>query len=431
MSSLKGQLILCVSLGLLAACAAKPPNVQPIPATADVSQELETTQRLLNEAQSNNIDVLSPKSFQRAQVKLNDARELLVRGKASDKILEDVAEARAWLSEAGAKAEVTRPAVKNVVDARSAAMKANAPVLYAKEFGKLDEEAREIAAAAEKGDLSKASKKGERVSKDYRDLEVQAITKNYVGEAQENLKLAKKAEADKNAPKTYGVTESKINYALSLIQENPRNMGAVARAGADAVDQSKFLLAVNQKTKEGNTEDLVLQSEKQKRVISGMAVGIAGAEAELAQKEAALKTAEELRSKLKPNEAEVYVEGNAVKVRLKGVQFGANQATINKKTASLLEKVDNALGTVGVSQVTVQGHTDSTGSPQANQEISLKRAQSVQDYLVSKGKLEQDQVSAVGKGSEDPISDNKTQKGRAENRRIDLLIKPDIEKGIE
>ncbi|HEY8270893.1 MAG TPA: OmpA family protein, partial [Pseudobdellovibrionaceae bacterium] len=130
---------------------------------------------------------------------------------------------------------------------------------------------------------------------------------------------------------------------------------------------------------------------------------------------------------LKPNEAEVFVENNAVKVRLKGVQFGSNQTVLNKKSTALLEKVDQALGTVGASSIVVEGHTDSVGSAEANKEISEKRAQAVQNYLVQKGQIASDQVKAVGLGEEGAISDNKTSRGRAENRRIDLVIEPRVE----
>jgi outer membrane protein OmpA-like peptidoglycan-associated protein len=109
------------------------------------------------------------------------------------------------------------------------------------------------------------------------------------------------------------------------------------------------------------------------------------------------------------------------------VQFSSNQATLNKKSTALLEKVDKVLGTLGASSVLIEGYTDSLGSPEANQAISEKRAQAVQDYLVQKGQISSSKIKAVGLGEENPISDNQTPKGRAENRRIDLLIEPKVE----
>lgn len=429
--SIERLALLFVTTGFLFACAAKPPNIQPIAPTSDITQELETTQKMLDQAKENNLEVLAPKNYERAQLSLNKAREQVIRGKSNEKVLQNVAESRGWLKEAEAKGEITRAAAKNLSDARSGAIRANAPNLYQKEFRRLDEETRELASDAEKGDLGKATKEGDKLTKRYRDLEIQSLTKNFLTEAQDNLKAAQKDGAEKNTPQTYRQTETKINQTLSLIHENPRNTEAIGKSAMEATAQSKFLLEVNQKTKQGNTEALVLQSEKQRRVISGLTVGLAASESELLKKEAALKTAEELREQLRPDEAEVYVDGNAVKVRLKGVQFGSNQTKINKKSADLLEKVDRVLGTVGVSQVTVEGHTDSIGTPQANQDMSLKRAEAVQDYFVSKGRVVPEKVRAVGRGSEEPISDNKTPSGRSQNRRIDLVIEPEFGARVE
>jgi len=422
----KTKLSLFVAMAALAACAAKPPSMQQIPDTADSNAEIEATQKMVNEAKANNFEVLAPKNLERAEKKLGEAREYLARGKEKEKILESIAESRGWLEEAKSRADITRAAAKDLADARSGAIRAQAPAYYQKEFKKLDDRAMDLAADAEKGNIAKLTKEGDKLTDQYRKMEVDSVTKTYLGEAQINLQAAKKDGAEKTSPKTYGVTESKINYAESLIKENPRNTETIAKSAADATEQSKFLLTVNQKTKAGNTEDLVLQSEKQRRVIGGLAVGMAATEVELAQKNAALKTAEELRKTLKPNEAEVFVENNAVKVRLKGVQFGSNSAKLNKKSTALLEKVDHVLGTVGTKAITVEGHTDSVGSPEANREISEKRAEAVQDYMVSKGKISSNQIKAIGRGEDNPISDNKTEHGRSENRRIDLLIEPKV-----
>jgi OmpA-OmpF porin, OOP family len=432
-TNFKMKLSLVVAMAALAACASKPPNMQALPETADASAELESTQKMLNDAKDNNLDALAPKNFQRASDKLADAREYLVKGKSKEKILESIAESRGWLEQAQSRGEISRAAVKDLPDARSGAIHATAPALFAKEFKKLDDETKDLAAEAEKGNLTSLTKRGDKLTEAYHDLERRSVEKRYLSEAQINLDAAKKENAEKYSPKTYGMTKTKIDSVEALIKENPRNLSTIKKSAAEATEQSKFLLTVNQKTKAGNTEDLVLQSEKQKRMIGGMAAGMATTEAELAQtnatlaqKNAALQTADQIRKSLKPNEAEVFVENNIVKVRLKGVQFGSNSVNLNKKSADLLEKVDKVLGTVGASAITVEGHTDSVGSSEVNREISEKRAEAVQNYMVNKGSISANQVKAVGRGDESPISDNKTARGRAENRRIDLIIEPTV-----
>ncbi len=425
--NIKSTLSLFIASLVLAACASKPPTMQAIPETADATAEVDATQKMINEAKEHNLDVLAPKSFSRAEENLVDARKALVDGKSKEKILDKVARSRGWLEEAEARGSVTRAAAKELSDARTGAVRATAPVLYPKEFKRLDEEARDLAAEAETGNIAKITKEGDRLTASYRNLEVSSVSKSYLGEARINLDAAKKDGAVKISPKTYEVTESKINHAQTVINENPRNLSAITAATKEAVAQSKFLLMVNQQTKAGNTEDLVLRSERQMRKLSGVEAGLAATEAELHQKNSALKTAEELRRSLKPNEAEVFVENNSVKVRLKGVQFSSNSTTINKRSASLLDRVDKVLGTIGVNAISVEGHTDSTGTPETNREVSEKRAEAVQNYMINKGSIFSNQIKAVGMGNESPISDNKTPRGRAENRRIDLVIEPKVE----
>jgi len=430
----KTKVSLFVALLALAACASKPPNMQTLPATADASVEIDATQKMLNEARTNNLDVLSPKNFTRASDRLDQARKDLVDGKSKEKILDSLAQSRGWLEEAQTRGEITRTAVKDLSAARTGAIKATAPTLYPKEFNRIDEETRDVTADAEKGNLASLSKQGEKLTNQYLELERKSAEKVYLSEAQINIDAAKKADAEKYSPKTFAAANEKLAAAKTLISENPRNTAAISHAANEAKAQSKFLLGVNEKTKAGNTEELVLQSERQKRTIGGMTAGMAATEAalaeqsaELAQKSAALQAAAELRKSLKPNEAEVFVDNNnAVKVRLKGVQFGSNSTVINKKSASLLDKVDRALGTVGARSITIEGHTDSVGSSEQNREVSEKRAEAVQNYIVNQGKISANQVKAVGLGEENPISDNKTPRGRAENRRIDLVIEPEV-----
>jgi OOP family OmpA-OmpF porin len=437
-NSSKSFALLLLASGLIAACAAKPPNVQPIAPTSDVTQEIEATQKMLDQAKNDNLEILAPRSFERAQVSLNEAREKALDGKSNEKVLKNVADSRAWLRVAEDKGAVTRAAAKDLSAARTGAIRANAPNLFQKEFLNLDDSARDLSAAAEKGDTSVANREGELLAKRYHELEGKSLTKNFLTEAQENLKAAKKANGDKSAPQSYSKAEAKISNTQGLIDKDPANIDAIAKSAKDATEESKFLLGVVEKTKAGNSEDLVLQGEQQRRELAGMAVGLEATQAELekskseaAKRQAAEKTAQQLRAQLRPQEADVSVEGNAVKVRLKGVQFGANKTTLNKKSTSLLDKVDQVLGTVGVSQVTVEGHTDSVGDEQVNQEISQKRAEAVQNFMASSGKLVPDKVKAVGRGEEAPISDNKTPRGRAENRRIDLVIEPGVGSRVE
>jgi OOP family OmpA-OmpF porin len=67
------------------------------------------------------------------------------------------------------------------------------------------------------------------------------------------------------------------------------------------------------------------------------------------------------------------------------------------------------------------GHTDSVGTDAYNQRLSVRRADAVKDYLVSKG-VEKNRVYTEGKGEKQPIADNKTAEGRAKNRRVEIEV---------
>jgi outer membrane protein OmpA-like peptidoglycan-associated protein len=74
-----------------------------------------------------------------------------------------------------------------------------------------------------------------------------------------------------------------------------------------------------------------------------------------------------------------------------------------------------------LSQIVVEGYTDSQGGAAFNQELSLHRAQSVRDYLVTRG-IASDRISARGLGLTNPIGDNKSPEGRANNRRVEIVV---------
>ncbi|MBN9167944.1 MAG: OmpA family protein, partial [Myxococcales bacterium] len=73
--------------------------------------------------------------------------------------------------------------------------------------------------------------------------------------------------------------------------------------------------------------------------------------------------------------------------------------------------------------ITLEGHTDSQGQRQYNMELGKKRADAVRDQLVSRG-VAADRIKSVGVGPDRPIADNKTAEGRANNRRVEIIVEP-------
>jgi outer membrane protein OmpA-like peptidoglycan-associated protein len=88
-----------------------------------------------------------------------------------------------------------------------------------------------------------------------------------------------------------------------------------------------------------------------------------------------------------------------------------------------LNQVAEALKNQADHRMIVEGHTDSQGNESSNLELSQRRAQSVREYLVSRG-VPGDIISATGLGQTRPIADNKTAEGRQNNRRVEIIVQP-------
>jgi OOP family OmpA-OmpF porin len=127
------------------------------------------------------------------------------------------------------------------------------------------------------------------------------------------------------------------------------------------------------------------------------------------------------------DQAEVYKQSRQLVIRLKAMQFSVGRADIQPDNYPLLTTVQNAIVAFGQPEVTVEGHTDSTGSELMNQELSQVRAEAVRQYLIDNGTLSAGKITATGFGSSRPLASNATVAGRAVNRRIDVIIHPSME----
>ena len=101
------------------------------------------------------------------------------------------------------------------------------------------------------------------------------------------------------------------------------------------------------------------------------------------------------------------------------VQFALNSADLTTEGKATLDEVADTLNRLKFVAGTVVGHTDSSGTDAYNQKLSERRAQSVATYLEGKG-IAVGRLKASGAGESEPIADNKTKEGRAQNRRVVL-----------
>ncbi|HKY35298.1 MAG TPA: OmpA family protein [Polyangiaceae bacterium] len=122
--------------------------------------------------------------------------------------------------------------------------------------------------------------------------------------------------------------------------------------------------------------------------------------------------------------AKVKEEARGMVITLSGsVLFATGKYELLPIAREKLDEVAKALKDQGYKQIIVEGHTDSRGKASDNDTLSLKRAESVRTHLVSQG-IPSDKIRATGLGSGRSIADNNTAEGRANNRRVEIVVEP-------
>ncbi|WP_293627124.1 OmpA family protein [Salinisphaera sp.] len=140
----------------------------------------------------------------------------------------------------------------------------------------------------------------------------------------------------------------------------------------------------------------------------------------------------ELNEKLQAEQARdvlnlTRLNGDALKIGVASdASFAVDSATLSGNAQSTFNKIAETLKNYDKTAIHVVGHTDSTGSDEYNMKLSQQRAQSVAQFLTSRG-VDSQRVLTWGRGKSEPIASNSTESGRAQNRRVDIVIKPIVE----
>lgn len=106
------------------------------------------------------------------------------------------------------------------------------------------------------------------------------------------------------------------------------------------------------------------------------------------------------------------------------VLFGSDVESLNPQSTEIVERIGKALLGVGIDRVRVDGHTDASGKETYNEQLSLRRSNSVGKVLSSVGMKEQN-IQVRGLGSSEPVASNDTATGRTENRRVSIVVSAD------
>jgi outer membrane protein OmpA-like peptidoglycan-associated protein len=407
----------------------------------------------IDNARNNQVNIFAPTSFVRAEAFLAESKKGLNRGDKPSVILQNVENGQAQLKIAEGMTKRVRDVLPDLVKARDLARAAGG--INFGEYAALEKQFVELTKAVEINNLSQARKNQPKVAERFRRLELRAIKEQNIGEARKLITQAEKEGARKNAPKTLLEAKKKFAEADAFITKHRYQKEKIHTLASDALLLSGRALQVTRKSKAIRTmrpEDITLWAE-------GMLYKTANSLSAPDMRDKALETQlenilgsitalqedhrfmmdkvkaqnaekrfnqlfSEVRDSFDSDEAEVYKQGSKLVIRLKAIQFPVGKYVIMPNNYSLLTKVQRAIRTFGEPDVIIEGHTDSTGSEINNQLLSENRAEAVRSYLVANKTLSMEKIAAAGYGSKRPLASNKTAKGRAINRRIDVIITP-------
>jgi outer membrane protein OmpA-like peptidoglycan-associated protein len=213
---------------------------------------------------------------------------------------------------------------------------------------------------------------------------------------------AKQAPADLHKAKD-ALDKAERAFADDPRSSNARDLSYVAERRAEMAEIQASILSERSKA---------IQAEKSVQTVQSQIIR---------------KTKEQLKDSLAqiPTPPEVKIEPRGTVITLSGsVLFPHNKAALMTSAKERLSEIASALLTTKDRTIVVEGHTDSTGSYSVNRDLSLRRAEAVRIHLISCG-YPANKIEAHGLGKERPITSNATAEGRANNRRVEIIVVPE------
>lgn len=421
----------------ISACSSKL-EVKEFPKSANSKQEMLNLEAAIESAKSDEYDLLSPISFQEAQKSLEKSKILERNNEKNEIVLNKIAIGQAYVSQAKTRGEKVKSNMPDILAARQLAITAKAKIYLPQDLFKLDEKLKKETYDIEIDKSSKLKEKRSEFITAYIDLELAAIKHEHIGASQIIIEDSIKNGAYEMTPKTLGETNKKYNEADLYITKNRHNIAGIQNRSADLFKSAKNLelTLVNTRGITSSTPEvaaLKIQAEEERLDMGQIAL------AKNQQTINSLKTSNEAfsrqqklsaiyenaRGKFNPNEAEVYKQGNNLVIRLRALEFAPAQSVIKSDKFGLLKKVEDVIESFENSRVTVEGHTDSIGDKKFNQKLSYFRAEAVKQYLEVNSSDKISTIEIKGFGDDKPLASNKTSLGRAQNRRVDVIIGPD------
>ena len=246
-----------------------------------------------------------------------------------------------------------------------------------------------------------------------------ATAKQALGSAQDmdNHKSERKQEITYARAAVQSAEDARIMTIRKMKAEDDEHQREAAQQANDAAQQAA-LDAQRAATERAQAEAQAAQAQAEAER--------ARADQAAAQHQAqqAVNQTEQMRERLKEQLNQVLATRESARgliVNMSDVLFDFNRYTLKPDAREKLAKVSGILLSYPGLELQVEGYTDNIGSDEYNQTLSEQRAGAVRDYLVSQG-VSQSNIAAAGYGKADPVADNSSNAGRAENRRVQLVV---------
>lgn len=268
-------------------------------------------------------------------------------------------------------------------------------------------------------------------------------------EANNAVRIAQQAGADKYAPDIMREAMMDLKNAADIdaSKKPDRKMQITyARQAVQRAEDARLVTLRRQAEERQRNADLAKQQAQQEAQVAQLqaekaAAAQAQADAERARAEAEAEAAQaraaaankvadsatEARERLRAQLNSVLATSETARgliVNMSDVLFDTGKYTLKSNTQISLAKVAGILQAYPGLKLQVEGYTDSTGSPEFNQKLSENRADAVRDFLVTQG-VAQTNIAATGYGASKFVADNGTAAGRAQNRRVQLVVSGD------
>jgi len=442
------------------------------------AQLFENVDRTLEEAKAMDANLYSPRNFETGMRHFNNAENLLRQERNIESIRAELNRASDEFRKAMETAKLGEVTFSSAIAARNDALNAKAPTFGPENWKRAETTFRSAAEHLEAGNVNRARQDAQTAENQYRAVELEAIKANYLNTARESLQQASALRADRNVPKTIAEARALVQQAEVLLQQDRYDTEEANQLSRQAAYKASHALYLNQKIvqlrdEKKPLEDILLEAEEPIKQIAeaanlhvrfdkGFDPPVQEIIKELTEQE---KREQTLRGKVEqqenelallrsqvdekgdlaslleiqrlrddainkvinlftPTEGNVFLDGDNILIRLYGLSFPVGRSVIEPQYFALLTKVQDAIKQFPNCRVAIEGHTDSRGSLELNQRLSDERAEAVAEYIRANIGIPLDMTS-TGYGPNRPVASNETEEGRAMNRRIDVVIKPE------